>query len=73
MIDELVLLPDHFYIILKLPDGEADFAIRLGRIESHFTRAYLAEVGPEVEQVPWCVEYDAPCGSITYRRESPAL
>lgn len=49
-IDELVLLPDHFHLILTLPSGDDDFSIRLARIKSTFTKLYLAAGGNEDTQ-----------------------
>lgn len=50
VIEELVLLPDHFHIILTLPEDDCDFSMRIGRIKSAFTRAYLAAGGRELGQ-----------------------
>jgi putative transposase len=49
-IEELVLLPDHFHLILALPDGDPDFSSRIGGIKSTFTRLYLEAGGTDVDQ-----------------------
>jgi putative transposase len=47
IIDAVVLLPDHFHLLLTLPPGDADYATRIAFIKSHFTRSYLAHGGQE--------------------------
>jgi putative transposase len=37
-IEAAVILPDHFHMILRLPEDESDYPIRLRLIKSHFTR-----------------------------------
>ena len=37
-IEAMVLLPDHFHVLLKLPDGEDDFSSRIGSIKDHRIR-----------------------------------
>lgn len=49
-IEELVLLPDHFNLILALPDGDADFSSRIGGIKTTFTRLYLEAGGTDLDQ-----------------------
>lgn len=39
----LVLLPEHLHLLLTLPDGDADFSIRVGAMKARFTRSWLAE------------------------------
>jgi putative transposase len=46
-IDALVLLPDHWHILLTLPPGDADYPTRIASIKSTFTRHYLAVGGHE--------------------------
>ncbi|MFQ5422489.1 MAG: transposase [Phycisphaerae bacterium] len=43
----VVLLPDHLHAIWKLPDGDADFSKRWGRIKKGFTDRWLAHGGAE--------------------------
>jgi putative transposase len=50
VIEERVLLPDHFHIIPTLPDGQSGFSVRIGRVKRSFTRAYLAAGGKELAQ-----------------------
>ena len=45
----VVLLADHLHILMRLPEGEADFSVRVGGIKRHFTSAYLAAGGREAE------------------------
>jgi putative transposase len=42
-----VLLPDHFHTVFRLPEGDADYSTRLGKIKEAFTRAFLAAGGEE--------------------------
>lgn len=37
-IDGLVLLPDHFHLLMTLPAGDANFSERMRRIKSFVTR-----------------------------------
>ena len=46
-IDAIVLLPDHWHILLTLPPGDVDYPGRIGSIKAQFTRAYLAAGNPE--------------------------
>jgi putative transposase len=50
--DAIVLLPDHFHILLTLPAREADYSIRVSNIKSHFTRNFLATGGEEKVRSP---------------------
>ncbi len=38
-LDGIVVLPDHVHCIMDLPEGDADFALRVRLIKSYFTRA----------------------------------
>ncbi len=38
-LDAVVILPDHLHIIMALPEGDADFSIRLSLIKRRFTAA----------------------------------
>ncbi len=40
-IDAVVVLPDHFHMIMTLPAGDADFSNRLSLIKRRFTTAVL--------------------------------
>ncbi len=40
-IDAVVVLPDHLHIIATLPEGDADFSIRLSLIKRRFTTEVL--------------------------------
>ena len=41
-IDAIVLLPDHLHMLMTLPDGDADFSIRLSLMKRRFTEAMVA-------------------------------
>jgi putative transposase len=41
----IVLLPDHLHTVWVLPDGDADYSSRWGRIKEAFTRMYRAGGG----------------------------
>jgi putative transposase len=40
-----VLLPEHLHLLLTLPEGDADFSIRVGAVKARFTRQWLAGAG----------------------------
>jgi putative transposase len=46
-IDAMVLLPDHFHLMLNLPRGDDDFSSRLGHIKAAFTHRWLEIGGSE--------------------------
>ncbi len=46
-VDAMVVLRDHLHMLMKLPDGETDFSVRVTNLKSHFTRAWLAAGGEE--------------------------
>ncbi len=46
-LDAMVLLPDHFHVILVLPPGDTDYSKRLGFIKKGFTQTWLAHGGIE--------------------------
>jgi putative transposase len=46
----IVLLPDHFHAIWSLPDGDANYSLRLRRIKEEFTRGYLERGGTELPE-----------------------
>ena len=43
----VVLLPDHCHMLMRLPQGEADFSVRVGGVKRCSTSAYLAAAGRE--------------------------
>ena len=43
----VVLLPDHWHALWRLPADDADYAARLGAIKARFTRSWLAAGGSE--------------------------
>ncbi|HEX8342382.1 MAG TPA: transposase [Tepidisphaeraceae bacterium] len=47
---DLVLLPDHLHLLIRLPDGDADFSARVSRLKTGFTRRWLADGGAEADQ-----------------------
>lgn len=47
----IVLLPDPLHCVLTLPQGDADFSIRLRKIKEGFSRAYL-QAGATESMVP---------------------
>jgi putative transposase len=44
----IVLLPDHFHCIWKMPDDDDDFSVRWRMIKRRFTKSWLAGVGCDV-------------------------
>ncbi|HEY7115343.1 MAG TPA: transposase [Tepidisphaeraceae bacterium] len=46
-IDAIVLLPDHWHLMLTLPPGDADYPTRIAAIKARFTRDYLPAGGAE--------------------------
>jgi REP-associated tyrosine transposase len=42
-VDAVVVLPDHFHAIFSLPEGDADYALRLRLIKTHFSRSLPAD------------------------------
>jgi len=47
---EIALLPDHLHLILGLPEGDADFSVRVMSIKAGFTRRWLDAGGIERAQ-----------------------
>ncbi len=43
----IVLIPDHFHVLMGLPEGDHDFSPRIRAIKHSFTRAHLAAGGVE--------------------------
>ena len=43
----IVLLPDHIHMIMRLPQGDADFPRRIGAVKRNFTQPYVRAGGPE--------------------------
>lgn len=46
-LDAVVLLPDHFHIMMTLPSGDSNFSLRVGGIKRRFTDLFLAKGGHE--------------------------
>ena len=44
-IDAWVVLPDHMHAVWTLPEGDADYSVRMGAIKARFTRALTRRVG----------------------------
>lgn len=44
-IDAWVVLPDHMHCVWTLPEGDADYSVRMGAIKGRFTRALTRRVG----------------------------
>ncbi len=44
-VDAWVVLPDHMHCVWTLPEGDADYAVRMGAIKARFTRAIKCRVG----------------------------
>jgi len=44
-IDAWVVLPDHMHCVWTLPEGDSDYATRMGAIKARFTRAVKRRVG----------------------------
>jgi len=48
ILEAIVLLHDHLHLLIRLPDGAADFSRRITCIKSTFTRLYLPAGGKEL-------------------------
>jgi putative transposase len=46
-LDAIVLLPDHFHMLITLPGSDSDFSTRISAIKAHFTHHFLAAGGQE--------------------------
>jgi len=46
-LDAIVLLPDHFHILLTLPERDSNYSIRVSNMKSLFTRYFLTAGGEE--------------------------
>jgi putative transposase len=44
-----VLLPDHWHVIMRLPQGDCNYSVRIKRIKEEFTVAWLSEGLPEAQ------------------------
>lgn len=51
-VEAIVLLPEHLHLLMRLPNGDADYSVRIGAIKQTFTRAYLRE-GGRPSSVSW--------------------
>jgi len=45
-IDAVCLLPDHIHVLMRLPEDDADYPMRIREIKRLFTKAYLKNIGP---------------------------
>jgi len=45
-LDAICLLQEHIHCIWTLPEQDSDYSLRWKEIKRHFTRGYLARVGP---------------------------
>jgi putative transposase len=46
-LDAIVLLPDHFHMLITLPENDSDFSTRISAIKAQFTHHFLASGGQE--------------------------
>ena len=46
-IEAIVLLPDHFHMVVALPAGDDNYSVRLAWIKKEFTKSWLAAGGAE--------------------------
>ena len=44
--DAICLLPDHIHVLMRLPDGDEDYPMRIREIKRLFTKDYLGDIGP---------------------------
>lgn len=51
VIDAIVVLPDHLHLVMTLPDGDANFSIRLSLIKRRFTDA-VVRAGNPIARLP---------------------
>jgi putative transposase len=49
-IEAIVLIPDHIHPLIRLPDGDPDYSLRIASIKANFTRQWLAATGAEIPQ-----------------------
>jgi len=49
-LEAIVLLPDHLHLMLKLPDDDPNFSVRVASIKANFTRSWLTAGGIETSQ-----------------------
>ena len=47
-LDAIVLLPDHWHVLITLPPGDDEYPKRMGWIKKEFTKAWLNAGGKEV-------------------------
>jgi putative transposase len=47
VLEAVVVLPDHFHILMTLPSGDPNFSVRIGGIKRRFTDLFLAGGGRE--------------------------
>ncbi len=44
--EAVCFLPDHIHVLMRLPEDDADYPVRIREIKRLFTRAYLNNIGP---------------------------
>lgn len=49
-LEAIVLLPDHLHMVIKLPEGDSNYSIRITNLKSNFTRRYLIAGGAEADR-----------------------
>ncbi len=47
LLDAMVLMPDHLHLLMRLPENESDYSIRLAKVKRNFTERYLSAGGAE--------------------------
>lgn len=45
IIEAICLLPEHIHCMLRLPEGDGNYSLRLGAIKARFTQVYLKYIG----------------------------
>jgi putative transposase len=49
-IEAYCILPDHIHFIWRLPEDDADYAMRIGLIKARFTKSYLLQGNREMQR-----------------------
>jgi putative transposase len=52
VLDAIVLLPEHLHMLMRLPDKDDRFSVRVSKIKRNFTEAYLEMGGTEGRCTP---------------------
>jgi putative transposase len=50
--EAIVLMPDHWHALWRLPEGDTDYSTRISRVKKIFTDAWLSRHGREAETTP---------------------